>query len=232
MRKFKFISFEGGEGSGKTSCWEHIESIAQKKWPDKKFVFINDPSKDGICKDIRNILLNDKNTNLSPVSELMLYLAARAQLTQDAIYPYIDEKDTVVISDRYDLSTYAYQTRDLFDFTTIEDLHSMMKKFNGYLIPDMTIWFDVLPKIGLQRSKKRLNDNDIQEGRIENMQDSTHEHIQSTFKDIYHTCNLTALKVESTFKSYRTMYRVDCNYSPLDEIKIKVENFINNSIYI
>jgi len=173
--KGKFITFCGGEGSGKTSVVDNLRSI----YPDA--LFVNDPSsatEEGL--KIRELLLSDK-CNLSKQTELLLYTAARAELVHKLIRPALNE-GKIVICDRFVVSTLVYQGT-IRGFSTDQIMY-MHKRFCDNLIPDILFLCDVNAEVGLERSRLRLDENNIDESRWENMDLSIHHKINQGFRDI------------------------------------------------
>ena len=101
-----FITFEGGEGSGKST---HIRSVARYfKKKGRSILLVREPGSTPVSEAIRQVLLDSKHKGMSAQAELLLYLAARAELVQKKILPAL-KSGKVVISDRYEDSTFAYQ---------------------------------------------------------------------------------------------------------------------------
>jgi len=144
-----FITFEGPDGSGKTLQMQPTaDFIRSRGYP----VFpAREPGGTAIGDQVREILMNMKNTSMLPRTETLLFCSARAQLVDEVIKPHLDQGD-VVLLDRYADSTLAYQgyghqkdvplIKKVLDFAT------------AGLWPDLTILFDIDPKIGLKRRKK------------------------------------------------------------------------------
>lgn len=145
-----FITFEGIEGSGKSTQAKRLY-----KWLSlKKYdcVFTQEPGGSEISESIRKILLNKDNKNLSKFTELFLYLADRAQNVEEIIRPAL-LSNKIVIADRFIDSTIAYQGGGR---GISEDLIKMLNDLVTYkIIPDLTILLDIPPKIGLKRLKKK-----------------------------------------------------------------------------
>lgn len=146
-----FISFEGGEGGGKSTQIRRLKSILKR---NKIPVLITlEPGGTKIGRKIRELLLNPKNKNLSKRAELYLYEADRAQHVEEVVLPAL-KAGKVVITDRYADSSTVYQgicrglgvnwTESLNDFAT------------GGLYPDLVIVLDVPETIGLARVRSRL----------------------------------------------------------------------------
>ena len=142
LRRGVFISFEGVEGSGKTT-----QAKALVDWLSEQkisHVFLREPGSTFLGEMIREILLNPKHREMHPKCEVLLFLAARSQLTYEKILPAIKDKK-IVVSDRFTDSTYAYQVyaRDL-----PPRLISIFNRFAAAGIkPDLTFIFDIdIPK--------------------------------------------------------------------------------------
>jgi len=146
-----FITVEGGEGSGKSTLIESLYSyLAEEK---QRFVVKTfEPGSTTLGQEIRNILLHRKELIISARSELFLFLADRAHHVDVLIQPALDE-GLVVICDRFLDSSIAYQgaARGVFDLDKVEEL--CLFATNG-LEPDLTLYLDLDPKIGLSRIKR------------------------------------------------------------------------------
>jgi len=147
-----FITFEGIEGSGKTTQIENTRRYLEGH--GKKCVTTREPGDTRIGRQIRKILLDPENRSLVPHAELFLYAADRVQHIQERILPAL-EKGQVVISDRFSDATTVYQgyARGI-DLGLIHDIH--LKVLNG-LTPDITFLFDLDPAVGLERAWAALD---------------------------------------------------------------------------
>ncbi len=145
-----FISFEGVEGSGKTTQVEMLHSFLVDM--RVSVVKTREPGGTALGDRLRPLLLEPSDAPFSPLAELFLYVAARAQLVKEVIAPALDHH-TVVISDRYVDSTIAYQgyARGI-DMSLIERLNQSAT--NGCL-PDLTVLLDMDPEVGLNRISSR-----------------------------------------------------------------------------
>ncbi|NBT58908.1 dTMP kinase [bacterium] len=179
-----FISFEGGEGGGKSTQIRRLTSVLRKnKIP---FVVTLEPGGTAIGKKIRELLLNPKNKKLSQRAELYLYEADRAQHVEEVVKPAL-EAGKVVITDRYADSSTVYQgicrglgvswTEKLNDFAT------------GGIYPDLVIVLDIPETIGLARVKARLSSDPKLHGkrrvvkmdRLEREKQSFHRKVRKGF---------------------------------------------------
>lgn len=146
MTKGLFITLEGPDGSGKTTIAkmlkEYLEEIGVK------VALTREPGGTEIGEQIRSIILDNNNDKMSTMTEALLYAAARAQHVDEKIKPLLEE-GYVVISDRYVMSSLAYQghARGL----GIEYVMEINEHAIGDLQPDKTLFFDISPEITLKR---------------------------------------------------------------------------------
>jgi dTMP kinase len=147
QKKGYLITFEGGEGAGKSTQIKRTAAYARSL--GFKVKSLREPGGTTISEAIRNVLLDRKHHKMTPQTELLLYLAARAQIIAEKIKPAI-EKGYVVICDRFEDSTLAYQGYGR-GFKTRE-IKEVSKKFvRGNLQADLTVLLDIAPEKGLAR---------------------------------------------------------------------------------
>ena len=144
-----FITFEGAEGSGKSTQARMVHSyLKRKKIP---VLFIREPGGVKISEAIRRLLLDVKNEEMTKVCETLLYMAARSQLVEEKILPALKE-GKVVLSDRFLDSTIVYQGYG--NGVNMDFIRRM-----GYIVtqgrqPDLTLLFDLPAEKGLSRTGK------------------------------------------------------------------------------
>lgn len=148
MRKGLFIVFEGGEGTGKTTAIDQIYNWIKEN--GFKCMKTREPGGIKISEEIRQVVLNKDNKNMDARTEALLYAAARRQHLVEKVIPAL-EAGSIVLCDRFIDSSLAYQgyARKL----GIEEVMSINKFAIGEYMPDITILFDLEPKIGLERIK-------------------------------------------------------------------------------
>jgi dTMP kinase len=157
-----FISFEGPDGSGKTSQVEPLAELLREKG---YVVFATrEPGGTPIGEDVRKTLFNLNFKEMHPRTEILLFQASRAQLVAEEILPRLGRGE-VVLCDRYMDSTLAYQ--GFGHETNIEELRNVVNFATGGLKPDLTLLFDVDAETGLRRRKQegdwnRLDDYEVQ----------------------------------------------------------------------
>ena len=147
---FLFITFEGVEGSGKTTQIQRLKKyLAQKGIPCK---VTREPGGSSIGEKIRKILLNPDHREMTPMTELLLYEAARAQHVREVIKPFL-EKEGVVLCDRFSDATLAYQGYGRrIDLKWIERLNHLSSRG---IRPDVTFLLDCPSDVGLKRAIQR-----------------------------------------------------------------------------
>ncbi|MEN9405830.1 MAG: hypothetical protein RLZ12_114 [Bacillota bacterium] len=140
----KFIVLEGPDGTGKTTI---IERLKEELCP-AKFTFVKDPGGTKIGDQIRKILLDKNNRSISDLTELLLFMASRAQLVKEMIEPNLKQRH--VISDRFTLSTLTYQA----EMAKYGDLAQIVN-FGLNRQPDLILLLDAPPHLTRKRIKAR-----------------------------------------------------------------------------
>lgn len=154
MNKGKFIVFEGGDGSGKSTVLEMVYNYLIENGID--CIKTREPGGIKISEDIREVILDTKNTAMDPKTEALLYAAARRQHLVEKVIPELD-KGRIVLCDRFIFSSLAYQgyARNI----GVDEVYQINKFAVGDYMPDLNIFFDVSPEVGLER----INSNDNRE---------------------------------------------------------------------
>lgn len=143
-----FITFEGGEGAGKTSLIDFIErELSDLGLPTLR---TREPGGTLLGEQIRSWLLSHGQAPICPKAELLMFLAARAQHIHEVIVPAL-ASGKIVLCDRFNDSTIAYQGagRKL----GVEWVTNLCKEVCGDVLPDLTLYLDVDPHVGLARSR-------------------------------------------------------------------------------
>ena len=141
-----FISFEGPEGSGKTSQVAQLVEYLRREGYD--VLATREPGGTPIGDQIRDVLSNLENTTMRPRTEILLFQASRAQLVEQVIRPHL-KSGGIVLSDRYADSTLAYQGYG--HQVDLEKLKTIIEFATGGLKPNLTVLLDVDVEEGLQR---------------------------------------------------------------------------------
>ena len=141
-----FITFEGPDGSGKTTQIRQLIPVLQEKGLD--IVHTREPGGTDIGDQIRSVIMNMKNKSMHPRAEILLFCASRAQLVEELIRPSLAE-GKLVLCDRHADSTMAYQG---YGHGLDRDALSQLLNFaTGGLKPDLTLLFDISAEVGLRR---------------------------------------------------------------------------------
>ena len=153
-----FITFEGGEGSGKTfqarALYQRLSQLAIPAF------LTHEPGVTSIGKKLARCLKWAKDTDISPLTELLLFNASRSQLIDEVIQPNLRD-GKVIVCDRYADSTTAYQSygRGL-DLETVNNVNSAATQG---LTPNLTVLLDIPVEEGLARKRARRHDRFEQE---------------------------------------------------------------------
>ena len=137
--KGTFITFEGSEGSGKSTQIRLAHRYLKKK-TKKKVLVVREPGGTTISERIRDLLLDVKNTEMTDIAETLLYMAARSQLVEEVILPEL-KQGTVVLCDRFLDSTVVYQGYG--NGVDLEFIRKVGAKATAGVKPDLTFIFDL-----------------------------------------------------------------------------------------
>jgi dTMP kinase len=173
-----FITFEGIEGSGKTTQIKRLHKVLKEKGISS--LITREPGATKIGLQIRAILLDQKNKKMDPLAELFLYLADRCQHINEKILPALS-KGQWVISDRFWDATVVYQglARGLNE----KLLNQLQPQVLGSLWPDKTFFLDLPVSTGLSRAWERINNSEEsqKESRFEEEARAFHEKIRQGY---------------------------------------------------
>ena len=144
VHKAPFISFEGGEGAGKTTQADLLKRRLESL--NLPVLVVREPGTTALGEQIRSIIKSQSNN--VPAADALLFMAARAQLMHDVIVPSLDA-GTTVIGDRFSDSTIAYQ--GFGGNLNLDRLRHANELATNEEVPDLTILLDVAPETGLRR---------------------------------------------------------------------------------
>ena len=170
--KGKFITFEGSEGCGKSTqsrmLYEYLKAQG------KRVIYLREPGATKISEKIRDILLDARNDGIVPECEMLLYMAARAQIVGEVILPAL-KSGKIVICDRFLDSTLAYQGYGLsMDIDLIKQVGEFTTRG---ITPDLTLFLDLAVKRGLKHRQANLD-------RIEKRSVNYHQRVRMGYLEL------------------------------------------------
>lgn len=174
MKKGKFIVIEGGEGSGKSSQIK----VLKEKFGDR-IVFTREPGGTFFAEKIRELILCNESEKVGPEAIFALFWASRADHMKEIIIPAIKSGKTV-ISDRFDSSTFAYQVFGEESYHLEELFWVTRKVFLLGFEPDIYIYLNVDPDIGLNR---KMNNQPEEINHLEKREVYFHERVREGFNN-------------------------------------------------
>jgi dTMP kinase len=178
-RNSRFITFEGVEGSGKTTQIQMLSNHLEERGIDH--LLTREPGGTPIGDQVRRLVLDPRNADMTPICELLLYAAARAQHIEQVIRPAL-LSGRLVLCDRFKDATMAYQGSGRgIRLDLIDALHGLE---NLAIQPDLTILFDIEEDIALQRARARDHTRSNDETRFEQESLAFHRRVRSGYLDM------------------------------------------------
>lgn len=176
------ITFEGGDGAGKSTLIDKVSAYLYEI--GRQVLSIREPGGSPLGNELRNIILKpNPNIKIGAKAELLLYMASRAQIVEEIIEPAI-HSGKIVLCDRFNDSTLAYQggARGL----NMEALKYICHFVCGKVQPQVTFYLDIDPVIGLERTRKlcKAESNAGEMDRIEAEAVSFHHRVRNTYLEI------------------------------------------------
>ncbi len=144
-----FLSFDGIDGAGKSTQIKLLEQYLLEQ--GNRVVCFRDPGSTPLGEAVREILLHREEIPLASTAEMLLYMAARAQLVEEQIRPALDSQ-TIVLCDRYLLANVVYQ--GVASGLDVETLWQVGRCATGGLNPDATLILDLDPEIAVKRIER------------------------------------------------------------------------------
>ena len=170
-----FITFEGGEGSGKSTQIKYLSNLLS----DQKIehIITREPGGTDVGEQIRKVLVQGNIKKLDSFSEFLCFAASRREHLKKIIFPALED-NKIVISDRFLDSSIVYQ--GMVGGLNLETILQVHNNFCYNKFPDLTLILDVDPELGL----KRKNINTLIENRFESFENNFHTLVQEKFLEL------------------------------------------------
>ena len=181
MKKGFFITFEGGEGTGKSTQCRLLADVLTKS--GKACLLTREPGGSPGAEEIRNLVVNGQTARWDAMTEMLLFMAARRDHLLKQIWPAIND-GKIVICDRFLDSTLAYQGYGYGkNPEAIHNINTVYQMIAGDFKPDLTFILDIDPAEGIRRSRDRSG-HAQSEQRFESMDLSFHYNLRQAFHEI------------------------------------------------
>ncbi len=199
-----FITFEGPDGSGKSTQIERVSAYLQRR--DYRVHCTREPGGTSIGNQVRQVLHDVANTEMAARAEILLYSASRAQLVEQVILPCL-AAGTVVLCDRYADSTYAYQGYGRrLDFEALKVITAFA---THNLKPDLTIYLDVAVQEGLRRKVVANTAGQGEWNRMDRLELAFYERVRAGYLEMAQTEPERWLVIDAT-ASVEEINRIIC----------------------
>lgn len=203
IERGRFITFEGGDGSGKSTQIGMTAEFLRSR--GHNVLLTCEPGDTPLGAQIRRLLLSGEYLPV-PESELLLFLADRAQHVRETIAPALDRGDWVVC-DRYSDSTLAYQLAGR-RLAGHEDMLSQMVKFAELgVVPDITFWLDLPVAVGLQRVRSRASAGEAS-NRLDDEALTFHEKVHAAFASLHAKDPQRIRAIDATMEVARVQHAI------------------------
>lgn len=188
------ITFEGGEGSGKTTQIQNLVSWLESEFINTKLIVTREPGGTEGAELIRDLLVRGASDRWQPITEALLMSASRHEHIKNVVEPAL-ERNEIVISDRFFDSTTIYQ--GVVGGVDAEAVAALTKLACGSVVPDLTFLLDMDAKVGLARAGNR----DDGETRFEEKGLNFHQKVCDAFLQLAHTHKDRFVIVDATLTS-------------------------------
>lgn len=179
INRGRFITFEGGEGSGKTTQSKKL--VERLKLAGINVLWTREPGGSQGAEEIRALLVKGEANRWAPTTEALLMFAARDDHWKKFIEPALNDGKWV-ICDRFADSSYAYQGYG--KEVSLSFLEMLYQHTIGDRKPDRTYLFDITVDAGLERAHSRMSADHTKEDRFEGLGSSFHERVRAGFREI------------------------------------------------
>lgn len=181
MQKGLFITFEGGEGSGKSTQIQLFASYLQQQNYD--VILTREPGGTEVGREIRRILVEGDKDKFDEIAETLLFYADRRINLTKVVWPAVNE-GKIVLSDRFNDSTIAYQYYGSAKFRDTQIMDTLYHVVAGNFKPDITFLLDIDVSEGLARSFKKATTMIDKELRFEKVETGFHERLRNGYLEM------------------------------------------------
>lgn len=181
MNQGMFITFEGGEGSGKSTQIKLFANYLKQQ--NKSVVLTREPGATDVGKQIRSLLVEGDKDKFDEITETLLFYADRRINLTKVVWPALKE-GKIVLSDRFNDSTIAYQYYGAGKFANTQVVDTLYNVVAGDFKPDITFLLDIDVKVGLERSFKKAESMNTKELRFEKVDISFHERLRKGYLEL------------------------------------------------
>jgi dTMP kinase len=188
------ITFEGGEGSGKTTQIQNLVTWLKSEQPNMNLVVTREPGGTEGAELIRDLVVRGASDRWQPITEALLMTASRHEHIKNVVEPAL-ERNEIVISDRFFDSTTIYQ--GVVGGVDAEAVAALTKLACGNVVPDLTFLLDMDAKVGLARAGKR----DDGETRFEEKGLDFHQKVRNAFLQLAHAHEDRFVIIDATLTS-------------------------------
>lgn len=168
----RYLCLEGPDGCGKSAQARRLVQWLQQE--GKAVVHVREPGSTHFGEELRRTLLSPRTGSLRPLTEALLFTAARAEMARQEIEPAL-ARGAVVVAERCYLSTYVYQSMAIDDGVDMELLQKITRAALGKTMPELTLLLDVEPEVSAERRSRRHKD------RFEARGDGFQERVRQAF---------------------------------------------------
>lgn len=176
-----FITFEGGEGAGKSAQISRFAAYLREQ--GQEVITTREPGGTEIGKEIRRLLVEGDKDKFDEITEILLFYADRRIDLTKVIRPAMEE-GKIVLSDRFNDSTIAYQYYGSNKFADRKIMDNLYQIVAGDFKPDITFLLDIDVKVGLERSFKKAQTMINKELRFENVDIAFHERLRQGYLEL------------------------------------------------
>ncbi len=194
MERGKFIVIEGGEGAGKSTQINELKKIL-----GESTIFTREPGGSVLAEKIREVILSPQAKEADGKTQFALFWASRADHMRETVIPAL-ERGMNVVTDRFDSSSYTYQIYGQEDSSLKDLFYSMRDIYLGDFKPDLYIFMDIDPKVGLERKAEQRG---VQLNHFDDRDIDFHSRVRSGLAEFFKTVPVITVDANKDFESVK-----------------------------